>query len=85
MADDTPVVMALIIEEAIKTKYKEDVDKSAIKECANLINFKIWKYLKSAQDAKPSVHTEVTPCGMIVKDKRSVRRWKTDRVEVAHH
>jgi hypothetical protein len=56
------------------------VEKAVIKECTNLINFKVWKYLHSKADASPSVHSRILPCNLIVKDKRDsegkLTSWK---------
>jgi hypothetical protein len=61
---------ALTLQSALKTKWKDDVEKAAVKECKNLIDFKVWHYLKSRDDASPSVHKNILPCSLIIKDKR---------------
>jgi len=58
------------LEAALKTQYKEDVEACAIKEVQNVVKHKTWRYLKSVADAEQSIHTNVLPCQMVVKDKR---------------
>jgi hypothetical protein len=71
---------ALTLDAALKTKYREDVEKAAVKECKNLVDFKVWRYLKRKEDASPSVHKNILPCSLIVKDKRdshgNLLAWK---------
>lgn len=64
------VAMQITLEAALKTQYKEDVEACAIKEIQNVVKHKTWTYLKTLADAERSVHTNVLPCQMVVKDKR---------------
>eukprot|EP00597_Dinobryon_sp_UTEXLB2267_P018900 CAMPEP_0201115466 /NCGR_PEP_ID=MMETSP0812-20130820/78945_1 /ASSEMBLY_ACC=CAM_ASM_000668 /TAXON_ID=98059 /ORGANISM="Dinobryon sp., Strain UTEXLB2267" /LENGTH=418 /DNA_ID=CAMNT_0047379167 /DNA_START=1 /DNA_END=1253 /DNA_ORIENTATION=- len=64
------VALQITLEAALKTQYKEDVEACAIKEVLNVIKHKTWTYLKSVKDAEQSIHTNVLPCQMVVKDKR---------------
>jgi len=67
---DPLVAMQITLEAALKTQYREDVEKCAVKEIQNVVKHKTWRYLKSLGDAEKSVHTNVLPCQMVVKDKR---------------
>jgi len=64
------IVMQITLEAALKTQYKADVEACAIKEIRNVIKHNTWSYLKKLSDAEESVHTNVLPCQMVVKDKR---------------
>ena len=55
---------------AVKTKYKEQVEASVVVECKNIIDFKFFKYLMSREDVEKSIHLNLLPCSMVVKDKR---------------
>jgi hypothetical protein len=64
-----------------KTKYKTQVEDSAVVECKNILNFKTFKYLMRREDADETVHTALLPCSMVVKDKRDSKGelllWKS--------
>jgi hypothetical protein len=73
--------MQITLEAAIKTKYKTQVEESAVKECKNILDFKTFKYLMRREDAEETVHTALLPCSMVVKDKRDSKgellQWKS--------
>ena len=85
---DVPVVMAISLEQALKTQYQVDVEAAAVKECGNLVKYKTWTYLRTRDDAEKSVHTNLLPCSMIVKDKRDTRgmllSWKARLTNGGH-
>jgi hypothetical protein len=74
-------VMQITLEAALKTKYKEQVEATTVKECLNIINFKTFKYLRSKEHAEKTTHPGVLPCSMVVKDKRDSKGelllWKS--------
>ena len=57
-------VMQIILEAALKTKYKDQVEAATVKECFNIINFKTFKYLRSKEHAEKTTHPSVLPCSM---------------------
>ena len=73
--------MQITLEAALKTKYKTQVEDSAVVECKNILNFKTFKYLMRREDADETVHTALLPCSMVVKDKRDSKGelllWKS--------
>jgi hypothetical protein len=64
------VAMQITLELALKTQYKAQVEASAVAECTNILNFKTIKYLRNKNQAEKTIHPEILPCSMVVKDKR---------------
>ena len=64
-------VFQIKLAEALKTKYKQQVEEAAMTEIANVaVKFGTTKYLKKLADREPSIHETVLPVEMIMKDKR---------------
>ena len=51
-------------------------------ECTNILNFKTFKYLRDKSQAEKTIHPEILPCSIVVKDKRDSKGelllWKAD-------
>ena len=70
-SEDEPLtVMQIRLGAALKTQYKEDVEKATLKEITSIIRNKTWGYLMNLGDREVSTHTAVLPCDVLVKDKR---------------
>ena len=73
--------MQITLELALKTQYKAQVEASAVAECTNILNFKTFKYLRDKSQAEKTIHPEILPCSMVVKDKRDSKGelllWKS--------
>ena len=75
------VAMQITLELALKTQYKAQVEASAVAECKNILNFKTFRYLRDKSQAEKTIHPEILPCSMVVKDKRDSKGelllWKS--------
>jgi len=75
------IAMQITLELALKTQYKKDVEASAIAECKNILNFRTFRYLRDKSEAEKTIHPEILPCSMVVKDKRDSKGelllWKS--------
>ena len=73
--------LQITLDVAVKTKYKAQVEASAVVECKNIVDFKTFKYLMRREDAEKSIHLNLLPCSMVVKDKRDSKGelllWKS--------
>ena len=76
------------IQEALRSEYAKEAEEAATKELSQLIKIKAWKYLKTINDATPSVHKIVTPCSMFLKPKHDATgtfmQWKARLVGGGH-
>jgi hypothetical protein len=75
------VAMQITLELPLKTQYKAQVEASAVAECTNILNFKTFKYLRDKSQAEKTIHPEILPCSMVVKDKHDSKGelllWKS--------
>ena len=85
---ETPKVFQMSLRKAIQSEAGEAAIEAAKKELKQLVDLKTWVYLKSRNDASPSVHTRVTPCSMFLKEKFNSRGefllWKARLVDGGH-
>jgi hypothetical protein len=82
------VAMQITLELALKTQYNAQVKASAVAECTNILNFKTFKYLRHKSQAEKTIHPEILPCSMVVKDKRDSKGelllWKSKLATGGH-
>ena len=75
------VAMQITLELPLKTQYKAQVEVSAVAECTNILNFKTFKYRRDKSQAEKTIHPEIIPCSMVVKDKHDSKGelllWKS--------
>ena len=76
------------IQEALRSEFSKEAEEAALKELAQLIRLKSWKYIKNLSEATPSVHRNITPCSMFLKPKHdstgAFLLWKARLVAGGH-
>ena len=50
------VTMQITLEIALKMQYKAQIEASAIAECTNILNFKLFKYQRDKSQAEKTIH-----------------------------
>ena len=81
-------VNQMSLSKSLQSEHSDAAIEAAKKELKQLVDLKTWVYIRSRQDASPSVHTRETPCSMFLKQKYNSRGefllWKARLVDGGH-